>query len=63
MALLDKMVAEKEDAELITLYYGNDLSEAEASQLADAVSEHFEDLDVEVFSGGQPLYYFLISID
>lgn len=52
-----------DDNGLITLFYGNDLSEEDANELANRLEEEFEDLDIEVVFGGQPLYYYLISVE
>ncbi|SCG83498.1 hypothetical protein DW1_1930 [Proteiniborus sp. DW1] len=52
-----------DDDGLITLFYGNDLSEDDAAELVNRIEEEYEDLDVEVVFGGQPLYYYLISVE
>jgi dihydroxyacetone kinase-like predicted kinase len=52
-----------ESAELITLYYGDTLDEAQARALADTVTEHFADMDLELVHGGQPLYPLIISVE
>ena len=52
-----------EDDGLITIYYGADTREEDARALADEMEELFPDCDVEVHSGGQPLYYYLISVE
>ncbi len=52
-----------DDNGLVTIFYGNDLSEDDAVELADRIEEEFEDLDIEVVFGGQPLYYYLISVE
>lgn len=59
--LLDKMV--DEDSELISLYYGNDVTQEEADELAAQLGEIFEDCDIEVSYGGQPLYYYILSVE
>ena len=62
--LVAALAAMKEDPELVSLYYGNDLSEEEAEALADKVRERLGgDIDVECYFGGQPLYYFLIAVE
>lgn len=61
LALLSKV--KPEDTELITLYYGEDVEEAGANALADKIREAYPDADVEVYNGGQPLYYYYISIE
>ena len=55
-------VVEEGDS-LITIYYGQDTSEEDANALGEEVSAMFEDMDVEVQYGGQPLYYYLISAE
>lgn len=61
LKLLDKL---KEDShEVITLYYGEGVKEEEAAALADKVSEAFPDCDVDFHFGGQPVYYYLLSLE
>ena len=52
-----------EDDGLITIYYGADTKEEDANALGEEIEETFPDCDVEVHSGGQPLYYYLISVE
>lgn len=52
-----------EDHEMVTLYYGNEVTEDEANSLAEKLSEQFEDLEVDVLYGGQPLYYYIIALE
>ena len=52
-----------EDSELITLYYGEETSEEEAEALASRVMESYPDVEVEVHSGNQPIYYYVISVE
>ncbi|MFZ5943521.1 MAG: DAK2 domain-containing protein [Bacillota bacterium] len=49
--------------ELITLYYGSDVSDEEAKELLKKLSSLFPDIDFELHYGGQPLYYYFISIE
>lgn len=58
---LDAMM--DEDAELISIYYGEDISEERAAQMQEAVEAAYPDCDVEVHSGGQPIYYYVISVE
>jgi DAK2 domain fusion protein YloV len=51
------------DAELITLFYGEDLKHAEANRIADLIRENYSGQEVEVQEGGQPHYQFIISIE
>jgi len=60
-ALLEKM--DTEDASLLTLYYGSDINEEDAEALVEKIEEQYEDLEVELYSGAQPLYYYLISLE
>lgn len=59
--LIDKLV--DEDTAIITLFYGEDVTEDQANTLRDKLEEKFEDIDVELYYGGQPLYYYLISVE
>lgn len=52
-----------EETELITLYYGEEGSEEEAQEIADAVCAGNDDLEVEIEYGGQPIYYYFISVE
>ena len=59
--LLKKIV--NEDSSLITIFYGKEIKEEEAMKLAEKLEEEFEDFDIEVVFGGQPLYYYIFSIE
>ena len=59
--IAEKMV--NEDTDLITIYYGSDVSEEDAQKLCDALAEEYDDCDVELQYGGQPLYYYLIAVE
>ena len=52
-----------DDASLLTLYYGSDISEEEAEATAEKLQETYGDLEIELYRGGQPLYYYLISLE
>ena len=52
-----------DDDELITVYYGSDVSEEDAKALAEEIENQYEECDVEYHNGGQPLYYYLISVE
>lgn len=52
-----------EESELITVFYGADVSEEDANKFASEIEEKYEDLDVQFYKGEQPLYYFLISVE
>lgn len=59
--LLSNMV--DDDSELISIYYGADVSEEDAQSFASYVEETYEDCDVEFNYGGQPIYYYIISVE
>ena len=52
-----------EDDELVTVYYGADVTEADARKVADTIGKAWPDCDIECLCGGQPLYYYLISVE
>lgn len=52
-----------EDAELISIYYGSDVSEEQAEALCQQLEESYPDFDVEMNNGGQPIYYYVISVE
>ena len=52
-----------EDDTLITVYYGQDVSEEEAGKLQEEIRERYPDCDVDLYLGGQPLYYYIISVE
>nr|WP_253294805.1 DAK2 domain-containing protein [Anaerocolumna aminovalerica] len=52
-----------DDSELISIYYGEEVSEDSANELSDMVSKEFPDLDVELNYGGQPIYYYVLSVE
>lgn len=59
--LIDKLM--DEDMSIITLMYGDDISEETANELADLLTESYPDIDIEVIHGGQPLYYYIFAIE
>ena len=58
--LLKKM---KEDAEVITIYYGEGITEEVAKSYKEDAEAIFEDADIELYDGKQPVYYFMISAE
>lgn len=50
-------------SEIISIYYGEDVTEENAQALADKISETYPDCDVEVHFGGQPIYYYVVSVE
>lgn len=61
LELLDQMV--DEDSELICIYYGQDTTKEQAEALLEQVEEAYPDCDVQLEYGGQPIYYFLLSVE
>ncbi len=52
-----------DDSEIITLYYGADVTESEAEALVRLLQERFPNLEVEFYAGGQPVYTYLITVE
>ncbi len=52
-----------DDDELISIYYGADIDEEKAAAFEKLISEKYGDLDIEMHSGGQPIYYYIISVE
>ena len=61
LELLEK--ADASNSEIVTLFFGEDMSHAEANRIADIVREKYSNLEVEVQEGGQPHYQFILSIE
>jgi hypothetical protein len=59
--LIDSMMTD--EAELITIYYGEDIAEDDAEAVVAAVEVEYPDVDVELQSGGQPIYYYIVSVE
>jgi hypothetical protein len=61
MDLLEK--ANAAEHELVTLFYGEEMSHSEANRIKDVINQKYSNLEVEVQEGGQPHYQFLLSIE
>ncbi|OOM78262.1 DAK2 domain-containing protein [Clostridium sp. BL-8] len=59
--VLDDMI--DEESELITVYYGEEVSDEEAKNFENELQEKYDDLDIQFYKGNQPLYYYLISVE
>ncbi len=59
--LIDNLM--DDDSELISIYYGNDIEEASAEELAKQIEKAYPDADVELNYGGQPIYYYIVSVE
>ena len=61
LSMIDCMV--DEDSAIVSIYYGSDSTEDDANELAELIGEKYPDVDVEVSLGGQPIYYYVISVE
>lgn len=52
-----------DDTELISLYYGQDVLEEDAERFAGEIEEIYPDIDVDFHCGGQPIYYYVLSVE
>lgn len=52
-----------EDSELISIYYGEDVKKEDAEDLGSRLEELYPDCDIEVHFGGQPIYYYVVSVE
>jgi uncharacterized protein len=59
--ILEEMI--DEDSSLISIYYGNDVAEEEAQKLVVEIGEYYKDCEIELHFGGQPLYYYILSVE
>ncbi len=59
------MIAEMidEDSAIVSIYYGEEMEESAAEALAEKIENSYPDVEVEVHSGGQPIYYYVISVE
>lgn len=61
LEMIDAMV--DEDSAIVSIYFGSDSDEDSANELAAAIEEKYPDVEVEVNDGGQPIYYYVISVE
>lgn len=61
--MVEGMLSDNEDAELVTVYYGSDVTEEDANREVEALSQKFDSLDIDLQYGGQPIYYYLVSVE
>ena len=52
-----------EDSELISIYYGEEVSEEDAEKFTEAITELYPDVDVDIQFGGQPIYYYVLAVE
>ena len=59
--LLESMI--DEDSAIVSIYFGSDASEESASEIAEVIEEKYPDVYVEIHDGGQPIYYYVMSVE
>jgi dihydroxyacetone kinase-like predicted kinase len=52
-----------EDSEVISVYYGSDINPEQAGQLREKLEEAYPDMEIEIYEGGQPIYYYIVSVE
>ena len=52
-----------EDSEIVSIYYGEGITKDDADALVEKISDELPDLEVEVYEGGQPVYYYIVSVE
>ena len=61
MDMLSQMI--DEDSAMVSIYYGEEATEEDANEIASLVEEQYPDVEVDVQFGGQPIYYYVISVE
>ena len=61
LAMAESMI--DEDSAIVSIYYGEDVTEDDANAIAQKIQAVSDELEVEVQYGGQPIYYYLISVE
>lgn len=61
LAMMEQLV--DDHSEIIGIYYGEEVSEEDAAALGDEIAEKYPNTEVEVHSGGQPIYYYVVSVE
>jgi dihydroxyacetone kinase-like predicted kinase len=61
LEMLDKM--DTSDAEVVSIYYGKDVTEDDANKIKELTESKYPEVDVELAYGGQPIYYYIISAE
>ena len=52
-----------EDSEIVSIYYGKEVNEDDAKKLSEKISELYSDVEVDLNYGGQPIYYYVVSVE
>jgi dihydroxyacetone kinase-like predicted kinase len=61
LKMVDAMV--DDESSLVSIYFGSDATADDAANLGNAIADKYEDLDIEINHGGQPIYYYIISVE
>lgn len=61
IALIDDLI--DENSELVSLYYGQEVTDKDAQEISEIVMEKYPEVDVEIHFGGQPIYYYILSVE
>ncbi|MFV0364008.1 MAG: DAK2 domain-containing protein [Suipraeoptans sp.] len=61
LATIEEMI--NDDSELISIYYGEDVSEADATKLNETLESKYKNMDIDLQFGGQPIYYYVMSVE
>lgn len=61
--LVKTMIEANEDCSFVSIYYGEESSQEDSEEIADFIEQEFENVEVEIVEGNQPLYYYLISVE
>ena len=61
MEMIEQMI--DEESSLVSIYYGEEAKEEEAMTVSGLITAKYPDLEVEVHAGGQPIYYYIISVE
>lgn len=61
MTMIDEMMSD--EMELISIYYGSEITEEDAESLRVRVEEKYSSCDIELQQGGQPIYYYIVSVE
>ena len=61
LELINEMITD--ESEIVTIFYGSDIEEQEAENLLEELTNKYENIDIELYYGGQPLYYYIFSVE
>lgn len=61
VSMIEEMMSD--DMELISIYYGEDITEDDANALRDEIEQKYDGCDIELQHGGQPIYYYIVSVE